>query len=64
VDLERDERSVPVVGLSPGLLGVDDREVDEFAGGVFVGEVAAGFDRFADLAVERFDRVGIRYERA
>jgi hypothetical protein len=63
VDFERDERGVPVVGLSPGLLGVDDREVDELAGGVFGGEVAAGLDRLSDLAVQRLDAVGNRYER-
>jgi hypothetical protein len=64
VDLEGDEGLAPVVGLSPAALGVDDREIDEFAGGVFGGEVAGGLDRFADLAVQRFDAVGIRYERA
>ena len=41
--------------------GVCDREIDELASGLFVGEVAFGLDRFAQLAVERFDRVGGRY---
>jgi hypothetical protein len=30
---------------------------------LFVGEVAAGLDGFADLSVEVLDAVGIRYER-
>ena len=38
--------------------GVDDGEVDELGGGLFVGEVPAGLDRLADLAVQRFDGVG------
>jgi putative transposase len=33
-------------------LGWHDREVDELGGGLFVGEVAAGLDALADLAVE------------
>jgi hypothetical protein len=37
--------------------------VDELGGGLFVGEVAAGLDRLADLAVEVLDAVGDRYER-
>jgi hypothetical protein len=37
---------------------VEDREVDELGGGLFIGEVSAGLDRFADLAVEVLDAVG------
>ena len=33
-------------------------EVDELGAGLFVGEVPAGLDRFADLAVQPFDGVG------
>jgi hypothetical protein len=35
-----------------------DGEVDQLGGGLFVGEVAAGLDRLADLAVEVLDAVG------
>jgi hypothetical protein len=51
-----------VVGLSPFLFGVGDREVDQFAGGLLGREVSSGFDRLADLPVQRFDRVRIRYD--
>jgi len=40
-----------------------DGEVDELCRGVLVGEVPAGLDALADLAVEVLDAVGIRYER-
>jgi hypothetical protein len=63
VDLERQQRCRPVASLRPRRYGVGDREVDEFPGGFFVGEVPLGLDRFAELPVERFDRVGIPYER-
>jgi hypothetical protein len=43
-------------------VGAQDGEVDELGGGLFVGEVPAGLDRFADLAVEVLDAVGNRYE--
>jgi hypothetical protein len=33
-----------------------------FLAGVFVGEMALRLDRFAELAVERFDRVRIPYQ--
>ena len=35
-----------------------DREVQQLARGVFGREAASGLDDLADLAVERFDRVG------
>jgi hypothetical protein len=38
--------------------GVEEGEVDQLAGGVLVGEAAFDFDRLAQLAVERLDRVG------
>ena len=47
-----------MVGLPPALLGVGDREVDQFAGGLLGREVSSCFDRLADLAVQRLDRVG------
>jgi hypothetical protein len=47
VDFEAAERSRPVVGLAPFALGALDGKVDELGGGLFVGEVAAGFDRLA-----------------
>jgi hypothetical protein len=37
--------------------GIVHGEVDEFAGGVIGGEAALGLDGFAQLAVERLDRV-------
>jgi hypothetical protein len=63
VDAKSGQGAVPVVGVSPLGLGAGDGQVEQLAGGVFVGEAAAGLDDFADLAVERLDRVGIRYER-
>jgi len=33
-----------------------DREIDQLACGVLVGEVALGLQRLAELAVERFER--------
>ena len=44
VDLERKQCGAPVVGVSPALLGVDDREVDQFAGSLLGGEVSSGLD--------------------
>src|SRR3954465_10395205 len=38
--------------------GAHQREVDELGGGLFVGEVPAGLDRLADLAVQALDCVG------
>lgn len=64
VDAEGGERGAPVVGGAPGLLGVDDGEVEQAAGGVFVREAAARLDDLAQLAVECLDRVGIPYETA
>jgi hypothetical protein len=62
VDLERGESACPGAHGSPFGLGVFDREVDELGGGLLIGEVSAGLDRLADLAVHRLDRVGIQYE--
>jgi hypothetical protein len=63
VDFECEWCGRLVVGLLPAFLGVDDGEVDELSGGLLGWEVSSGFDRFADLSVERLDRVGIPYER-
>src|SRR4029453_11929648 len=63
VDLEAAQRGGPVVGAAPFALGSLDGEVDQFGGGLFVGEVAAGLDALADLAVEVLDAVG-RVDRA
>src|SRR3954470_10517342 len=57
-DFEAAERAGPVVGLAPLALGSLDGEVDELRGGLLVGEVPAGLDAFADLAVEVLDAVG------
>ena len=54
VDLERQQGHGPVARPGPRRDGVGEGEVDQFAGGVFVGEVALGLDRLAQLAVERF----------
>src|SRR5204862_4863246 len=59
VDLEGAERCCPDVAAAPGALGALDGEVDELGGGLFVGERAAGLDRFADLAVEALDAVDV-----
>src|SRR4051812_50111613 len=64
VDLEGGAGCGPGAVALPFGVGLDDREVDELGGGLFVGEVAAGLDRLADLAVEARDRVGIPYETA
>src|SRR3954471_14241958 len=58
VDLEGGAGRGPGAVASPFGVGLDDREVDEFGGGLFVGEVPAGLDRFADLAVQALDGVG------
>src|SRR4051794_35365436 len=58
VDLERGARCCPGPVLLPLGVGAHQREVDELGGGLFVGEVPAGLDRFADLAVQALDRVG------
>jgi len=63
VDLEGCECGCPGAGGPPFRFGSFDGEVDELGGGLFVGEVAAGLDRLADLAVHGLDRVGNRYER-
>ncbi len=53
VDLECQQDCGPVAGLGPGGDGVGEREVDQLAGGVLVGEVALGLDRLAQLAGNR-----------
>src|SRR4051794_23506549 len=58
VDLQCGAGCCPGAVLRPPGVGLDDREVDEFGGGLFVGEVPAGLDRLADLAVQSLDRVG------
>src|SRR3954454_5784232 len=58
VDLEGGAGRCPGAVSLPFGVGLDDREVDELGRGLFVGEVPAGLDRFADLAVQPFDRVG------
>src|SRR3954471_4423906 len=57
VDFERGARGCPGAVAPPFGVGALDGEVDEFGGGLFVGEVPAGLDRFADLAVQALDRV-------
>jgi hypothetical protein len=63
VDFERQQRGRPVPGSRPLRDGVEDGEVEQLAGGVLGREMTLSFDSFAELAVERLDRVGIRYER-
>jgi hypothetical protein len=58
VDLEGGAGRGPGAVASPFGVGFGDREVDELGGGLFVGEVPAGLDRLADLAVQALDRVG------
>jgi hypothetical protein len=58
VDLECCECGCLGTGGPPFRFGSFDGEVDELGGGLFVGEVAAGLDRLADLAVHGLDRVG------
>ena len=49
VDLEPEQRRRPVPGSGSCRDGVVHGEVHELAGGVLVGEVALGLDRFAHL---------------
>src|SRR5215208_4845551 len=58
VNLQRGEAGRPGANRAPLGFGAFDREVDELGGGLFVGEVSAGLDRLADLAVHGLDRVG------
>src|SRR5215210_7866959 len=58
VDLERGAGRGPGAVFGPFGVGAHDGEVDELGGGLFVGEVPAGLDRLADLAVQALDRVG------
>jgi hypothetical protein len=64
VDLEACAGGCPRAVALPLAFGSDDREVEELGGGLLVGEVAAGLDRLADLAVQALDGVGIPYETA
>jgi len=64
VDLEGGAGGCPGAVALPLGVGLDEGEVDELGGGLFVGEVSARLDRLADLAVQAFDRVGIPYETA
>src|SRR3954452_20856010 len=63
VDLEGGAGRCPGAVALPFGVGAHDREVDELGRGLFVGEVPAGLDRLADLAVQALDRVG-RVDRA
>jgi hypothetical protein len=63
VDSECCEGCTPVVCVAPFLLGSGGCQVEQLAGGVLAREAAPGLDDFADLAVERLDRIGDRYER-
>src|SRR3954454_745353 len=63
VDLEGGAGRGPCAVALPLGVGAHDREVDELGGGLLVGEVPTGLDRFADLAVQALDRVG-RVDRA
>src|SRR3954465_4368241 len=63
VDLEGGAGCCPGAVALPLGVGAHDREVDELGRGLFVGEVPAGLDRLADLAVQALDRVG-RVDRA
>jgi hypothetical protein len=58
VDFEGGAGGCPGSVALPLGVGFDQREVDELGRGLFVGEVSAGLDRLADLAVQPFDRVG------
>jgi hypothetical protein len=62
VDLEREQGCRPVARSRPRRHGVDDGEIDQFLGGLLVGEVSFGFDRFAQLPVERLNGIRIRYD--
>src|ERR671932_1796904 len=57
VDLRGGAGRGPGAVALPFGVGAHDREVDELGGGLFVGEVSAGLDRLADLAVQALDRV-------
>src|SRR5215210_7089407 len=58
VDLQGGAWRVPGAVALPLGVGLDDRQVDQFGRGLLVGEVPAGLDRLADLAVQALDRVG------
>lgn len=66
-DGERVECLAPALGVGAELASAvvadaADREVEDLEHGVLGGEVALGLGHFAELVVERFDRVGIRYD--
>src|SRR5215217_7316243 len=63
VVFEGSQGAGPAVEGRPGGAGAQDGEADQLGGGLFVGEVSAGLDRLADVAVEVLDAVGNRYER-
>src|SRR3954467_1826374 len=58
VDLQRGAWGAPGAVALPLGVGLDDGLVDQLGRGLLVGEVAAGLDRLADLAVQALDRVG------
>src|SRR5215203_1641214 len=58
VDLEGCAWCCPGAVALPLGVGSDQREVDQLGGGLFVGEVSAGLDGLADLAVQALDGVG------
>src|SRR5579884_1489818 len=58
VDFEGCPGGCPAAVVLPLRVGLDEREVDQLGRGLLVGEVPAGLDRFADLAVQALDRVG------
>ena len=67
-DVEGVQCAFPPVGPAGSALagGVEagDGQVQDFQGGLFGWEVAAGVDRAAEPGVEALDGVGNRYERA
>ena len=52
VDLEREQRGRPVARSRPRWHGVDDGEIDQFLGGLLVGEMSFRLDRLAQLTVQ------------
>ena len=57
MDLERQERCRPIPGSGPLRDRVGDGEVDELSGGLLVGEVSFGLDRFPQLPVQGLNRI-------
>src|SRR3954449_10054767 len=58
VDLEGGAWRAPGAAALPLGVGLDDRQVDQLGRGLLVGEMPAGLDRLADLAMQALDRVG------